>query len=196
MALLACFFLSMAQPAVSQSVDRFVTVRGDTLSLVLTGVEDFKVMYKKPGKEKVHSMSKERVFSVIHANGKEEFIYQVDSLEDNEYSIQQMQHYIWGWQDAGTYHNGWTGIVGLASGVTSAYLGPIFGLIPSGVVIVLIGGRSPRMEGRKTPHPEWMNDEAYVEGYLTRARAKKVRNAAIGSLAGYLAGLVILNNRP
>ncbi|MCB0395027.1 MAG: hypothetical protein KDD36_00140 [Flavobacteriales bacterium] len=179
-----CGLLYAQQPDV-----RLVLMNGDTLHVTSADTLASKVIYQVPGKEKEKSMSRYRVFLIVKGDN-ELWVYDVDTLEGDDYSRQEMAKYIRGIYDARqNYHTGWLKAPAFLVGGGSAILGPLYGLVPQVVYVSLIGNISPRKE---TGMDEKMKDDFYYrEGYTGKARNKRTRHSAASSFLGFLTGLVV-----
>ncbi len=143
-------------------------------------------------REKEKKINRERVFSVFNEAGMEKIIYKQDSLSiNNDLSIPEMHMYIKGLQEADTFRSplATTGgfLIGAGSSVLSFY-GPI---VPA-VYLVIIGARSPDMKNLPVSDKELLKDENFVAGYQKKCRNRKVNNAAIAGISGFVAGFITL----
>lgn len=143
---------------------------------------------------------KENVFSIIHADGKEEIIYSPDTLgflvtdvvePEVDYTVEEMRRYIYGAQDGKKVKKAaalWTsaGISTIGSG-----LGAFYGPIAPATYILVLGTTRQKPNERLVSHPEYIQDEAYLAGYSKAARKRKIIAAAEGGLIGLAIGIPI-----
>ncbi|MGE0636407.1 MAG: hypothetical protein AB7G44_12550 [Bacteroidia bacterium] len=142
---------------------------------------------------------KDNVFSITHADGKEEIIYNPDTLgflvtdvvePEVDYTVEEMRRYIYGAQDGMKVKKAaalWTsaGISTVGSG-----LGAFFGPVAPATYIIVLGTTRQKPDETKVAHPEYILDEAYLAGYSKAARKRKIIAAAEGGLIGLSVGIV------
>ena len=144
--------------------------------------------------------STDNVFSITHADGKEEIIYSPDTLgflvtdvvePEVDYTVEEMRRYIYGAQDGKKVKKAaalWTsaGISTIGSG-----LGAFYGPIAPATYILVLGTTRQKPNERLVSHPEYIQDEAYLAGYSKAARKRKIIAAAEGGLIGLAIGIPI-----
>lgn len=186
----------------------------DTLKLNTGKSKVVKVIYETPlyvcykkikdndttqlGKEKM--MEKEDVFQIAYLKradkngGKPKVVqvYQQDSLEENYLTVNEMQRYINGRQQAYQHYNSLKyGLVGFGGGVLSSYFGPFWGVIPVATYTGFSGFWAFKPFFR-VDNDEDLKDEAFLEGYRQVARSKQAKAAIIGAGSGLVAGVTAL----
>ncbi len=143
-------------------------------------------------------VAKENIFSITHADGKEEIIYSPDTLgflvtdvvePEVDYTVEEMRRYIYGAQDGKKVKKAaalWTsaGISTIGSG-----LGAFYGPIAPATYILVLGTTRQKPNERLVSHPEYIQDEAYLAGYSKAARKRKIIAAAEGGLIGLAVGI-------
>ncbi|MGB0402968.1 MAG: hypothetical protein ACPGEG_02655 [Salibacteraceae bacterium] len=158
----------------------------------------------KKGKVKEVGMWKDRVFSIT-TSGKEKFYYEVDTSDQEMYSVEEMRYYIFGQQDANLNHKTTFPIImaAVVSGSltflmasdNNAFLltAPVLGAILGSVV------QDNRPKPKNARNPKVLSNPAYVEGYRKTARTKKILNsiksAVIAGIVGTTAGLIVHSNK-
>lgn len=164
----------------------------------------FEVVNKK-GKTKTIGILSDRIFSIT-TNQVEKIYYEVDTNDEDLYSVEEMRMYIYGQQDAAAHHK--TSFTVLAAGAVSASLGFVFGadnnalLLTSPVFGALAGGAVTRNQPKpeNARDPQVLSDPAYVDGYIKAARTKKILNSIkagiVGGIVGSFTGLIYANNTP
>jgi hypothetical protein len=142
---------------------------------------------------KIKQVKKENAFSLRDEKGGERLFYKEDSTtETNDLSIDEMRMYIKGYQEGGAnFRAPFATVGGLALGALSGYYLYFYALIPPTAYIAVIGNHSPNMDKQKVSDPELLKNPLFVNGYQKKCREKKIRNAAIGSIAGLLTGVVV-----
>ncbi len=142
--------------------------------------------------------STENVFSITHADGKEELIYSPDTLgflvtdavePELDLSVEEMRRYIYGRQDGMKVKK--TGILFTSAGISTigSGLGAFFGPIAPATYIIVLGTTKQKPKANLVSHPELIDDENYMEGYKKSARKRKIIAAAEGGLIGLGIGI-------
>lgn len=144
-------------------------------------------------------VSKDNLFSVTHPDGEEEIIYSPDTLgflvtdvvePEKDYSVEEMRKYILGAQDGKKVKKSaalWT-----SAGISTigAGLGAFFGPIAPATYIIVLGSTKQKPDETKVTHPEYIFDDAYLDGYRKAAKKRKIIAAAEGGLIGLGIGIV------
>jgi hypothetical protein len=143
------------------------------------------------GKKKC--VKKENAFSYKNEKGIEKVFYHEDSTSiTNDLSIGEMRSYIQGLQEAKLYYKApYATVSGFLIGTASGYFLYFYSLIPPGAFVTIIGNHEPDMKRQQVSDPQLLKNTMFVNGYQKKCNEKKVRNAAIGSLAGILAGALV-----
>jgi hypothetical protein len=135
-----------------------------------------------------------RVFSVTYGNGNTQIIYRQDTIAGNFYSVEEMQYFVQGEQDALKYYKApeVTAAAFLLGGVGGFLLAEelfVIGvpLATAGLFSIPVVAINPKRVSNK----ENINKEPYRDGYKRIARGKRVMNGLKGGLAGTVAGLII-----
>jgi len=179
----ACAYLSDAQ-------DTLVLLNGKTIPVKNVELGGYTAAYRtaKP-KSRLKHIDYENMFSIKYADGTERIIYQPDSTEQGDYSIEQMRLYIRGEQDAKLYYknnaNKWAAF---AFGGGISYFG-FYGILGPAIYSTVVGSSSPDMSKQKVSDPALLQFPEYVEGYQRKVRDKKIKNSIIAGLAGFAVGV-------
>lgn len=142
----------------------------------------------------------DNVFSIIHADGREEIIYSPDTLgflvmdvvePELDLSVEEMRRYIAGRQDGMRVKK--TGILLASAGISviGSGLGAFYGPIAPATYIIVLGATRQKPKPNQVLHPEYMQDENYLEGFKKSARKRKIIAAAEGGLIGLAIGIPI-----
>jgi hypothetical protein len=135
-------------------------------------------------------LDKYRVFSITYANGKESVIYKRDSINDEEFSEQEMRYFIKGEQDA---KNGYKAPVAFIGGVVAGFAGGmmvnLLSPIVPGVYCAIVGSQWIRIKRTSVSDPELLNQKTYLMGYEKIARSRRVQKALLGGLVGLIGGI-------
>lgn len=144
-------------------------------------------------KTEVVDIEKNRIFSILYANGNEVFIYKQDTLsEDNYLAVEEMRSYIAGAHDANRRYSAplafWGSFgIGAGSGVVlPAYISPV----AAGAGALLLGSRWIRINRSHISDPKYLKDPNYLSGYENAARQARVQNVIKGAVIGVLIGAV------
>jgi hypothetical protein len=179
--------------------DTLVMLSGKTIIAKNVELGGYYLSYhtmKEKSKEK--HISLENVFSIKYAGKNERVIYEADSLEPDDYNIDQMRMYIKGEQDAIKYYRNNLNKVGaFVFGGASAYFS-FYGIIGPAVFSTVIGSFTPALEKQKVSDPVLLHADEYRAGYEKKIRENKTKNAILYGLAGFATGVatfvVIKNN--
>ncbi|MBI1287454.1 MAG: hypothetical protein GC178_07710 [Flavobacteriales bacterium] len=148
-------------------------------------------------------ISRQRVFSILHADGSEEIVYNADTLgiladgePEVEYGVEEMRMYIKGRQDGRkhSFHDVYIGAgVGLISSLALTWTWDIFyAPIPPAICVAVIAGLRKFKPSRKLDiSPEFLASDAYMDGYIRSARGRKALAFTIGAVGGLAVGSTI-----
>lgn len=138
-------------------------------------------------------IEKNRIFSILYPNGTEYFLYQQDTLsEENYLAPEEMRSYIAGLHDAGGRYNAPMALWGsFGIGAASGYLLPAW-LSPIGAAAgaFLLGSRWIKINRSHISDPKYLKDPNYISGYESAARQIRVQNVIKGAAIGVLLGAV------
>lgn len=187
---LLLFFLISLVPARAQ--DTLLLINGHKMVVKSVDLKDYTIAYRTLGKNRLRTIDPYRVFSIVYADGTERVIYERDSLDPVDFSVEQMRMFIRGEQDAAKYyHNTPNKVAAFLVGGGASYF-TIYGLIIPPLYATVVGSFSPKIEKYQTDI-NLLNVSEYREGYERKARDRKIRNALISGMAGFVAGFVVLN---
>ncbi len=140
----------------------------------------------------------DNVFSVTHPDGKEELIYSPDTLgflvtdvvePEVDYTVDEMRRYIYGAQDGMKVKKTAVLLTSVGISTIGSGLGAFFGPIAPATYIIVLGTTKQKPNEAKVSHPEYIQDEAYLQGYKKAARKRKIIAAAEGGLIGLSIGI-------
>lgn len=175
--------------------DKIVLLSGKVLDNVqVTTFTEIQIKYvdRNSRKKTERFIDKYRVFSVEYSNGKEEVIYEYDTLMENDFTVDEMRHFIQGEQDAMAYYH--PRLNTLLAGVLSAAGG--YALASSFFVVTVpfastVIASLPKVKIRpeKVSDPKLLAQPTYILGYERVAKSHKIQNALKGSVLGVAAGI-------
>jgi hypothetical protein len=131
-------------------------------------------------KEKLRKMERFDVFSVLTDDGTEEIIYDPDTVNEGDPTVEQVRRYIMGeWHGMQMYHPPWTKPAGVAAGIGSGFIG--FYGPPFIFGYALVAGAIPvkKIPPSDTIDPVVFNSDEFITGYRRFARNKKMRDGLI-----------------
>ncbi len=191
------FFLSLSlsvSPSDVSGQDRVTLLTGKVLEVKSASINDSTVTFQKFGSTsmKRRVFEKRKVFSVTFETGKEKVVYEPDSMENEEYNKAEMRMYVQGEIDAREhFRSPLTTIGGVAVGSGGAFFaiyGSTLPMLYSGSVVLF----KTNMAKQNLPDQTILDSEPYINGYSTQARKKRIKNALIGSVSGYLVSIGVL----
>jgi len=185
------FLAGIILSSVAVAQDTLVLITGRTIIVKSVELNEHTIVYRKFGdRPKFKKMDPERVFSIKYADGHERVIFRQDSLDPMDFTEEQMRMFIKGEQDATLYyHNTLNKGLSFAIGAGSAIFG-IWGLAGPPIYSTVVGSFSPNMNKQKVSDPALRNNQEYCEGYERKVRDRKIRNAWVGGLGGFIIGVV------
>ena len=171
--------------------DTLVLINGKTILVKSVDLKDYTIAYRKmEPKSKLKTIDPERVFSIRYKDGTERIIYYSDTLDPVDFKPEEMRMFIKGEQDADKYYkNNFNKGTAFVLGASGGLLG-FYGLAVPPLYATIVGAFSPKMEKQKVSDPALLQNNIYREGYEKKARDRKIRNAMIGGLVGFVAGSV------
>lgn len=177
-----------------QPKHEILMMTGQVIDGSVTGQDSLYLYYdyfKRNGSQEAKKLDLERVFSIYTADGEETVVYAMDTNIGNYYSVDQMRFFIKGEQDAMTHYKGhWAWAVGLP--VTAAlgfvFSGSVVSFAIPFVYLVAAGIPKSKIPKDKIDAPNLMNEEAYVLGFETKARNKRLFKALTAGLVGTAGG--------
>lgn len=194
------FLILLLVPAFAFSQDKVLFTNGKEKEVSVVGIDDYNIIYHLPNKGKQKKFRKENIFSITRLDGKEEIIYNPDTLgflvldvvePELDYTVEEMRRYIYGRQDGMKVKSLAPALISGSVGLVGAGLGAFFGPIAPSVYIIILGVKKQKPDDRLVDHPEYVFDEAYLDGYHKSARKKKIIAAAEGGLVGLAAGILV-----
>ena len=174
--------------------DTIVLINGKSIPVKSSDLKDYSIFYRKPTPNtKLKTIDPERVFSIRYKDGNERVIYYSDTLDPVDFKPEEMRMFIKGEQDADKYYkNNFNKGTAFVLGAGGGLLG-FYGLAVPPLYATIVGAFSPKMEKQKVSDPALLQNNIYREGYEKKARDRKIRNAMIGGLIGFVAGSVTLS---
>ena len=187
---LAFFLISL----IAGAQDTLLLINGKELIADSIRTEGYSVSVFSTGKrpEKPRSIDGYRVFSIRHADGKEEVLYQKDPYDPTDFEVEEMRMFIKGEQDASRYyHDKLSTGMSVAIGAGASALS-VYGLVFPPLYSTILGSFTPDMNEMRVSDETLRLNESYCEGYQSKVRKKKINNSLIGGLAGFAAGFITL----
>ena len=185
--------------------DRILLMNGQTIDAKVIGQSTLEVRYAliKNNKVKERAEPTEQVFSVTDSLGVEKLWYFQDSMFGNDFSVQEMRHYIRGEQDArkgykpiipmiGGFVAGAGLVIGLDIEFMAMLIPPVYGAAMALPRVHVTRGSitNPLMDG----------DNFYAYGYARAGKNKRIIRSLLSSAVGVAVGygvnqLIIKPNR-
>ncbi len=182
----------------SSRVSQLQLMNGKLMNVQLidsSGANIFFNVQKRSGKWVSRNLYKDQVFSIISPEKIESVLYQKIDIIGNDFTINEMRHYIYGERDAMNGYNAKpTFYGGLIIGAGGAYLlngGVLFPfLIPLGYTL---GMQIPfiKVKEKSISDMKYTTVDTYILGYEKNARTKKAINSILGSLLGAAIGVTV-----
>ena len=144
------------------------------------------VKLQKKNKVKTKFLDKENIFAICYKDSIRDVLYVPIEADETPLTVAQMESFVGGSNLAKySYHPRWATVCGAVSGLGGISLGFFGMLIPTAYVAV--ASAVPVKPLKKEYFPaEKVNDEYYVEGFKQEAKHKKLVNAVIGGVAGFV----------
>lgn len=197
--LIALLFFLLEVSLSLNAQDTLILLSGKTMIVKNATVNGYSVNYHtKDENSKFKNINSDKLFSIKHADGSERILYRPDTLETDDYNVNDMRMFIKGEQDAIKYYKNNLNKVGaFLFGAGSASLA-FYGIVGPAIYATAVGSFSPEMEKQKVSDPSLLIIAEYREGYERKMRDKKTKNAILYGLAGFAAGVatfsIIKNN--
>jgi len=148
------------------------------------------------------SAPRNKVFSILKANGTEEIVYNADTLgfladgeAELEYGVEEMRMYIKGRQDGRKHSLHDLGIgagVGLASSLVMTWtLDAFYGPIPPAISLIVLTVLPTKVNPKLQLNGGELQSQAYLDGYERSATGRKAWAFSVGSLAGLGIGTTV-----
>lgn len=182
----------MIGPAMAQ--DSILFISGRILDGKVTEVDslDIQVEVKKRKKTKLLYEARNDVFAIKYADGKIDIFY--EPINEEEYTIREMELFVKGEQDALKNTKApFLLAAGVGIGGVSVFVaGPFYGLVPLMPYALLSGSFTNKVKEKGASNPDLLREDAYVTGYVTKAKNIKIQRAITGSIIGWVTGLVAI----
>ncbi|MFM7217510.1 MAG: hypothetical protein ACKO1U_05785 [Bacteroidota bacterium] len=189
---LVCSFL-LLQIGCSSAQDTLLLLNGHQLIADSIRLEGFDVAAFLKDRKKPKQINSYRVFSIRHADGQEEVVYQKDITDPLDFSEEEMRMFIAGEQDADRYYkNNFNKGLSFAVGFGSS-LAAIYGLVIPPLYSTVVGSFTPNMDRMKVSDESLRSNQVFCEGYQSTVRRKKIKNSLLSGLAGFAAGFIFFN---
>ena len=185
------YVLGFIAPVVAQDSVLFISGRILEGNIKQVDSLDVQIEIKKGKKTKVLYESKSDIFAIKYSDGKSEIFYA--PINSEEYSIREMELFVKGEQDAIAHTKAPILLVsGIIIGGTSTFLlGPVWGLGPI-LPFALVGGSlNSKIKEGSVSNPDLLREDTYLTGYTTKAKSIKIQKAIIGSIIGWVSGMVV-----
>jgi hypothetical protein len=186
MKLLAVIFLVFVSVQCSAQ-DTLLFINGKILTVKNAEVRADRIHYETQ-KNKEKNISLYRVFSIKSASGDERVVYERDTLDANDFTIEDMRMFIRGEQEADLYYHNTpnkviSSVVGAASGMLT-----IYGLVVPPLYATFVAGITPDIDKHEVSDPALKQLLPFREGYESKARRNKIRNSLIYGFGGFVVG--------
>ena len=200
------FLVSLATAVLVRGQDHILLMNGQIIDAKVIGQSTLEVRYALITGNKVKERAEptESVFSVTDSLGVEKVWYFQDSLFGNEFSVQQMRHYIRGEQDArkdkrfilpmiGGFVTGAGLVIGFDMEIMALLIPPVY---VGAMALPRVRVSSKSIER----HPLMDGDNYYAYGYANAGKGKRIIRSLLSSAVGVAVGygvnqLVIKPNR-
>jgi len=137
------------------------------------------------GKAKQKAVDKINIFSINYFNNTDRILYRQDTAIGYDLSIPEMEYYMLGAREARkNFKAPAITVCGVALGFGATYFAGFYGLIMPAVYGTTMGVIDPKIKLSETTKPEMRTNKDFVDGYMTTATRKKVKNAILGSVVG------------
>ena len=178
----------------TQQGGNLLLINGKIIPFKLIESNGYDLVYRTPDpKNKLKKIDPERVFSIKYMDGSERVIFQRDTLDPLEFTVDEMRLFIKGEQDADRlYHNNLNKVGAFAAGVVSSYFG-FYGVIGPPLYASFFGAFTPKVEKIKGVDTELIKIPEYREGFEKKARDRKIRNMLISGFIGFAAGAITIS---
>jgi hypothetical protein len=178
----------------TQQGGNLLLINGKIIPFKLIESNGYDLVYRTPDpKNKLKKIDPERVFSIKYMDGSERVIFQRDTLDPLEFTVDEMRLFIKGEQDADRlYHNNLNKVGAFAAGVVSSYFG-FYGVIGPPLYASVFGAFTPKVEKIKGVDTELIKIPEYREGFEKKARDRKIRNMLISGFIGFAAGAITIS---
>lgn len=176
-----------------QGQDKILLQNGTEIDCVIEEVTDSLVVYteeKKNGRIVPDFTESFRVFSVTR-EGREQVVYEQDTLNGNYFTVQEMRNFISGERDADQhYRRAPDIIIGAASGLAGGYVFSGNYLALTVPLFLPIASTPFRIRASRTSPAgsEMLKDDYYQLGYARVARSKRFFRILTSSLVGTAVG--------
>lgn len=158
---------------------------------------EYYILKRKVIKQK--AVDKINIFSINYFDKTDRILYRQDTAIGYDLSIPEMEYYILGERDAiKNYKAPAITVGGVVLGFGATYFAGFWGLLMPAVYGTTMGVIDPKIKLSESTKPEMRTNKDFVEGYMTTATRKKVKNAIMGSLVGATAfaiATILINAR-
>lgn len=179
-ALLLCFNIN--------AQDKILLTNGKyKLGEVLEVNEDF-TYYVKWNKYWVKGILTKDIYQIDFQDSAKVVIYEQDESEGFNLTVEEMDYYVLGQQDARTnYRAPWVTVGGMASGIVGGIgiIPPAYGLLVPATYTGIAGLGIPKAKEQMIENSDLINNNYFMSGYQYTASKKRVKNALIGGTIGF-----------
>jgi hypothetical protein len=174
--------------------DTLLLMNGDKLGgdVIDTAYHKTKLKYlRRNGKEKTVLFENDQIFSIQYRNGRENILYEQDTVSGNYFSAEETRMFIYGERDAERhYHCPASTAGGILVGFASGYVGSFLSLVPPFAFSGLLLIPKIKIKYKTVSVPEYLNFDTYVLGYEKVAKRKRLFRSLVGGIGGLGLGLV------
>jgi hypothetical protein len=178
----------------SYGQDTVVLLNGKTIEGEVLEVTESLVVINVLKKQTIQKreIDAERVFAVQYKNGSEKVLYQQDTTAGAFYTVEEMRYFILGEQDAFKYYRSPDASVlaflGSAAGgflFAESFVVILMPILSTGVVNI------PRVRAKpgKVSNDNYLEHEAFHDGYERVAKNKRIQNTLKASVFGLITGV-------
>lgn len=179
---------------------------GSITRTALDSLVEEKMKPLKEPKVKEGFTAKAEVFAIHHPDGNRELLYEYNEAIGNDFTVDEMQHYIWGQRDALLNFKAkrafWGGVAFGAAGAF-AWQNSVFTVTTPAIWLGITAIPTIHIRERYMSDPSVKNSpykDMYRSGFARTARTRNMiqglKGSVIGTVAGALIFAVVANNAP
>ncbi|UPT66920.1 MAG: hypothetical protein M0D57_21245 [Sphingobacteriales bacterium JAD_PAG50586_3] len=176
----------------AQQPSKVLMMNGRTYDVKLKELAPPTIQFEWNKNHKIYNPSPDKVFSITDSTGKKTVIYRQDSLYGNYFSANDMQSFIYGFNDGRRYRWGGDFAIGFGSGMAGSFLGAIYGWSGPILATSINVSLKPKATSRiLRDHPTLEYDKYYLAGMRRKVRTRKMLGTMLGGAVGMAVGITI-----